>query len=401
MKSIARPTKIAFLTAGCLALLSPARAVDPPPDGGYPNNNTAEGTDALFTLTTGANNTALGYSALHNNVTGDYNTATGANALYSNFNGSGNTAHGYNALGANTTGLANTAQGKDALATNTTGSVNTAIGDVALSANTIGSANTASGVNALALSTTASNNTATGYAALMNNTTGLNNTASGANALMTNSTGSNNVALGYQAGVALTSGDNNIDIGNPGVSGDTGKIRIGTRGVHNATFVAGIFGATVSGGAAVLVDNKGRLGTATSSARFKNHISPMGQASESILSLQPVTFRYNRELDPEEIPQFGLVAEQVAKVDPDLVVRDAGGQAYSVRYEAVNAMLLNEFLKEHSKVTALEETVAQLKSALNEQAAEIRKVRAATEADKTGRPGSGTDGLEASPASAR
>ena len=348
----------------------------PAPDGGYPGNNTAEGTDALFTLTTGANNTAIGYTTLHNNTIGDYNTATGANALFSNFSGSGNTAHGFNALAANTIGLANTAQGKDALAANTSGSVNTATGDVALSSNTIGSANTASGVNALFSNTNASNNTANGYAALMSNTTGTNNTASGANALLNNTTGSNNIALGYQAGANLTTGDSNIDIGSPGLANDSGRIRIGSRGVHNSIYVAGIFGATITGGAAVFVDNKGHLGTTTSSARFKSHIQPMGLASESILALQPVTFRYKQELDSENIPQFGLVAEQVAKVNPDLVVSDEEGKPHTVRYEAVNAMLLNEFLKEHRKVEALEETVAQLKSALQEQATQIQKVRA-------------------------
>jgi hypothetical protein len=383
MKSTLQQTRIAFLAAASLALLPMAYAVSPPPDGGYANNNTAEGTDALFSLTTGANNTAAGYTALHNNTIGDYNTATGSNALFSNFSGSGNTAQGYNALAANTIGIANTAQGKDALAANTTGSVNTATGDVALSSNTNGSANTASGVNALSSNTSASNNTADGFAALMSNTTGVNNTASGASALTSNSTGSNNIALGYQAGSNLTNGNNNIDIGSPGVATDTGKIRIGTKGSHNSTFIAGIFGATVSGAAVVSIDNKGRLGTTTSSARFKTQIQPMGPASQSILALKPVTFRYKEELDPENIPQFGLVAEQVARVNPDLVVRDEQGTPYSVRYEAVNAMLLNEFLKEHSKVEALEEMVAQLKLTLQEQAAQIGKVSAELEA---GRP---------------
>lgn len=385
MKLALQQTTTFFLATASLALVSIASAVTPAPDGGYPNHNTAEGEDALFTLTTGANNTAIGYTALHNNTIGDYNTATGANALFSNFNGSGNTAHGYNALGANTTGIANTAQGKDALAANTTGSVNTASGDVALSSNTGGSANTATGVNALFSNTNASNNTAHGYAALMSNTTGANNTANGANALLGNSTGSNNIALGYQAGAGLTTGDNNIDIGSPGMATDTGRIRIGSRGVHSATYIAGIFGATISGGATVSVDNKGHLGTTTSSGRFKNHIQPMGQASQSILALQPVTFRYKQDLDPENTPQFGLVAEQVAEVNPDLVVRDEQGKPYTVRYEAVNAMLLNEFLKEHRKVESLEGKLAQqqeefrmsmaeLRSAIEAQAAQIQKV---------------------------
>ena len=384
MTPMLRLTKLfAFIAAAaCSALLPAAFAVDPPPDGGYPNGNTAEGTNALLYLGTGANNTALGYIALQNNSFGNYNTATGANALSLNFSGSGNTADGFNALGANTIGTANTAQGKDALGSNNVGSTNTAIGDVALTQNTSGSGNTAVGVNALAGNTTAQDNTATGMSALFSNTTGVNNTASGVNALQNSTTGSNNIALGYQAGASLTTGDNNIEIGSTGMASDAGRIRIGTRGVHSSTYVAGIFGSTVSGGVTVSVDSKGHLGTTTSSARFKNDIQPMGPASESILALQPVTFRYKQELDPENIPQFGLVAEQVAKVNPDLVVRDEQGKPYTVRYEAVNAMLLNEFLKEHRKVEALEETVAQLKSALQEQAAQIQKVSAEVQASR-------------------
>ncbi|MGI8957186.1 MAG: tail fiber domain-containing protein [Chthoniobacterales bacterium] len=382
MKATLQYTTNAIITAACLAVAPFAQAVSPSPDGGYPNNNTAEGTDALFSLTTGANNTALGYTALHNDTTGDYNTATGSIALSSNFSGSGNTAHGYNALGANTTGDGNTAHGKDALASNTSGSVNTATGDVALRLNTTGGANTASGVNALFNNTNASNNTADGFATLMSNTVGATNTASGSSALASNTTGSNNIAVGYQAGLNLTTGDNNIAIGNTGVAAEAGKIRIGTRGVHNTTYVAGIFGSTVSRGAPVSIDNKGHLGTVTSSSRFKHDTQPMGLASNSILALQPVTYRYKEELDPDRVPQFGLVAEEVAKVNPALVVRDEQGRPYTVRYEAVNAMLLNEFLKEHRRVATLEETVAQLKSALEKQAAQIQKVSAQLQTDR-------------------
>ncbi len=359
-----------------------ARAVEPPPDGGYANANTAEGADALFSLTIGSNNTALGYIALHNNTTGDYNTATGANALSANFSGGANTADGFNALAANTTGLANTAVGKDCMEANTTGSVNTATGDVALSSNVSGSANTATGVNALALNTSASSNTAVGYGTLMNNSTGANNTASGANALQNNLTGSNNIGLGYQAGLNLTTGNNNIVIGNSGNANDASKIRIGTPGMQDSVFIAGIFGTTLSRGVTVAVDNKGHLGTVTSSERFKEHIHPMGSASESILGLQPVAFRYRSELDPESAPQFGLVAEQVAKINPDLVVRDDSGRPYTVRYEAVNAMLLNEFLKEHRKVETLQATVTQLKSALKDQSEAIKKMSNEIEAVK-------------------
>ncbi|MGH8094376.1 MAG: tail fiber domain-containing protein [Chthoniobacterales bacterium] len=368
-----RLTKLIFIAAS-LALLPLAFGVVPPPDGGYPNGNTAEGTNALLNLGTGANNTALGYIALQNNTIGDYNTATGANALSLNSNGSGNTATGYNALGANTLGTANTAQGKDALGSNTVGSTNTAVGDVALTLNTIGSGNTAIGVNALASNTTAQDNTAAGQSALFSNTTGTNNTAAGTSALLNSTTGGNNIALGYQAGANLTTGDNNIEIGSTGVANDSGRIRVGTRGIQNSTYIAGIFGSTVTGGAAVFVDNKGHLGTVTSSARFKNQIKPMGQASESILALQPVTFRYKPQLDPESIPQFGLVAEQVARVNPDLVVRDEQGKPYTVRYEAVNAMLLNEFLKEHRKVEEQGAEIAELRSALEKQAAQLQRV---------------------------
>lgn len=366
-------TLLSLFVVTCVALLPPAHAVSPPPDGGYDNFNTAEGTDALLNLSTGAYNTAVGYIALQNNSVGTYNTATGAKSLSSNFSGSGNTAHGYNALSANTIGNANTASGKDALAANTVGSVNTATGDVALVANTSGSGNTATGVNALASNTTASNNTADGFAALMNNSTGANNSASGTSALLNNSTGSNNIALGYLAGSNLTTGDNNIEIGNTGSARESAKIRIGTRGTHNDTYIAGIFGSTVSSGAAVYVDNKGHLGTVTSSARYKEEIKPMNDASEAILGLEPVTFHYKKEIDPESVPQFGLVAEQVARVDPDLVARDENGRPYTVRYEAVNAMLLNEFLKQHRRVESLEATVTELKSALKKQAAQIQE----------------------------
>jgi Chaperone of endosialidase len=375
------PKTLSLFAAAGLALLPPAYAVEPPPDGGYANRNTAEGTDALLNLNTGTDNTAVGYTALQNNAFGNFNTATGAYALSLNNFGSGNTAHGYNALGANTTGLANTAQGKDALRNNTTGSVNTASGDVALAFNTSGSANTASGANALAGNTTGSTNTADGYGALFSNATGGANTATGYSALSSNSTGSNNIALGYQAGINLTTGDNNIDIGNTGTPRESAKIRIGTRGTHSDTFIAGIFGTTISNGAAVFVDNKGHLGTVTSSARYKESIKPMDAASEALFSLRPVTFQYRKEVDPNGVPQFGLIAEEVARVDSDLVARDENDKPYTVRYEAVNAMLLNEFLKEHRKgeqqdrkIERLEATVASLRSALKEQAAQIQKV---------------------------
>jgi hypothetical protein len=285
--------------------LSPAQAVTPAPDGAYPGANTAEGADALFSLTTGRANTAIGFDALFRNTTGNNNTATGGDVLFGN-----------------TTGSANTAIGTDALFRNTTGG----------------------------------GNTTTGFNALLNNTTG-----------------NNNIALGVAAGQNLTTGNNNIDIGNLGIAGESNKIRIGTMGVQQATFIAGIRGTIVPGGVGVIVGLNGQLGTVSSSGRFKEAIKPMDQASEAILALKPVTFRYKHELDPAGIPQFGLVAEQVAKVNPDLVARDDQGKVNTVRYEAVNAMLLNEFLKEHRKVRELEAALAQQQKDFAQQFARQQK----------------------------
>ena len=205
-----------------------------------------------------------------------------------------------------------------------------------------------------------------GVFALGANTSGGENTATGVSALFHNTTGSSNIALGLLAGLNLTTGSNNIDIGNGGSAGESNNIRIGTVGTQNATFIAGISGVAVTG-AAVVVSSSGQLGVAPSSERFKDEIEPMDKASEAILALKPVTFHYKKELDPEGIPQFGLVAEQVEKVNPDLVARDAGGKVYTVRYEAVNAMLLNEFLKEHRIVAEQESTIADLKATVAKQ----------------------------------
>jgi hypothetical protein len=393
-KSIGRsPLRLAFLLIPlalvCFALSPTARAVLPAPDGGYPGENTAEGEDALFSLTTGGANTATGFDALYFNTTGDDNTATGDGALYLNTTGNLNTANGTGALFQNTTGNDNTANGTVALGSNTTGSSNTADGSSALNNNTIGINNTATGFQALAANTTGNYNTANGQGALFLNTTGVNNTADGQNALRGNTTGSNNTALGVSAGINLTRGSNNIDIFNRGVAGEANTIRIGKQGTQTTTFIAGISGATVPTGVAVIVDGSGHLGTTTSSARFKDAIKPMDKASEAILALKPVTFRYKHDLDPEGIPQFGLVAEQVEKVNPDLVARDEQGKPYTVRYEAVNAMLLNEFLKEHREVQEQKATIAEFKkeianltATVKEQAAQIQKVSAQVEASK-------------------
>ena len=223
-------------------------------------------------------------------------------------------------------------------------------------------------------------NTATGFQALFDNNTGESNTATG-NFALANNSGSNNIALGADAGSHLHTGDNNIDIGNQGVRDESNTIRFGTQGTQTKTFIAGISDAAI-GGMEVRVNQNGRLGTVPSSKRFKEVIKAMDKASEVLLALRPVTFRYKPEIDPEGIPQFGLVAEEVEKVNPDLVVRDKEGKPYSVRYDAVNAMLLNEFLKEHRTVQEQQKEIDALKAELKEQRALIQKVNDKVELDK-------------------
>src|SRR5438874_3158164 len=304
----------------------------------------------------------------------NFNTFEGENALINNTTGAGNTAFGWGSLSANTDGPFNTAVGGGALSLNT-GDSNTAVGTAALLLNTVGSQNVAVGTDALVFNDSGADNAAIGFFASFENTTGGINTAIGGFALSNNTTGFNNIALGFAAGDLLTTGDDNIDIGNEGVADEAGTVRIGTDGTQTRTFIAGISGVVVSG-AGVVVNASGQLGVAASSARFKENIQPMDKASDAIFALKPVTFRYKKEIDPERTPQFGLVAEEVEKVNPDLVARDADGKAYTVRYEAVNAMLLNEFLKEHREVQQQKATIIQLKSALAQQKKDFQAVAA-------------------------
>jgi hypothetical protein len=349
------------LVLASFALLPSMQAVSPAPDGAYPNGNTAEGNNALLSLTTGAWNTAIGANALYSNTTGSRNNAVGVSALLNHKTNNYNNAVGSLALEKDTSGNANNALGDQALINNTIGSYNTGVGDDALLSNTSGSYNTVIGA-----------------AALYNNTTG-----------------SNNTAVGKGAGVNLTAGSNNIDIGSPGAAGDANTIRLGS-GLQTRTFVAGIRGRTTgfANAVPVLIDSAGQLGTAGSSTRFKNEIKPMDKASEAILGLKPVTFHYKS--DNTRTPQFGLIAEEVAAVSPDLVVRDEDGEIYTVRYDAVSAMLLNEFLKEHRKVeeqdrrmqarestiTQLESTVAQQQKQIKALASGLEKVSAQLEVSK-------------------
>jgi Chaperone of endosialidase len=257
-----------------------------------------------------------------------------------------------------------------------------AVGWQALASNTTANGNVAQGRNALFSNTTGFANTANGDSALANNTIGIDNTACGQAALAQNTRGNSNIALGRFAGLNLTTGHENIDIANSGVAGESLTIRIGSD--QTRAFIAGIRGVPIAGGQAVLVSSLGQLGSVASSARFKEEIKPMDKASEVILALKPVTFHYKRDLDPEGLPQFGLIAEEVERVNPDLVSRDEEGRAFTVRYEAVNAMLLNEFLKEHRRVEELRKdfqaTVAQqqkeiqaLTARLEEQATQIQR----------------------------
>jgi endosialidase-like protein len=318
-------------------------------------------------------NTAVGDRALINNTTGSDNAAFGDFALWLNTTGSDNAAIGDQVLTSNTTGYFNNAFGHFALAFNTTGYENTAIGAYALESNKTGYRNTAIGHAALA-SGTGNDNTANGVNALVSNATGNNNVAIGIAALEKKTTGSRNIALGSGAGRNLNIGDDNIHIGNQGLPRESNVIRIGTVGTQTNTFIAGISGVTVAGGVAVVIDANGQLGTSTSSARFKEAIMPMDKASETLFSLKPVRFRYKKELDPAGTSQLGLVAEDVEKVDPDLVARDKEGKPYSVRYDQVNAMLLNEFLKEHRKVEEQAATIREVKSAAANREARITRL---------------------------
>ena len=449
MKTIGRPIFIIFSLI-CAGFLPQLQAVSPPPDGDYPGESTAEGTSALFSLTSGLDNTALGFQALYSNTIGNHNVATGARALYNNTFGNNNVANGYQAMYGNTSGSSNTAIGVEALASNTTGFQNTATGLQALSSNTTGFRNTATGHTALFFNTTGSNNTANGFQALYgystqstgsdntangafalgSNSTGYSNTANGANALKNNTSGStntasgvralgtntsgtqntangvdtlhgnttgyrntangsgalfsnvaghdntaigfqalsqsfgsDNVALGFNAGLNLTSGGGNVYIGY-GV--------LGVAGENNTTRIGNVY-ASAASGRAVYVNADNKIGTLVSSRRFKEQIKPIDEASEAILALNPVTFHYKKEIEPNGPTMFGLIAEDVEKVDLDLVTRNEKGEAETVRYDAVNAMLLNEFLKEHRKVEQLEATVVEQRKNFESKLADEQK----------------------------
>jgi Chaperone of endosialidase len=380
----------------CFGLLPKAQAVNPPPDGGYPGGNTAEGQNALFNLTTGTYNTAVGWLSLESLSTGSFNTATGAGSLLFNA-ADNNTAFGATALLFNTEGSFNTAVGAIALLNNTEGSFNTAVGYGTLYQNRTGGDNTAVGDNALFFNITGEDNTAVGGTGLFSNQSGSNNTAVGRSALVSNQSGSLNTAVGRDALSGNTTGDENTAIGQQALDLNTSgseNVAVGPLAGHNVTtannviaiglpgenvsdrcYIGNIRGRPVGNGDGinVIVDSSGQLGTSNSSRRFKKNIKPMDQASQAILALKPVTFHYKNSDTKRPLPQFGLIAEEVAEVNPDLVVRDADGELLSVRYDAVNAMLLNEFLKEHRKNEEQEAVIAQLKQDFQSKLAEQQK----------------------------
>jgi trimeric autotransporter adhesin len=350
--NITYPTFALFAFA-CFALAPQARAVCKQ-GCDLANDNTFLGDDALINNTTGLDNTAIGFQALYSNTSGGGNNAFGFGALFSSISGTRNLAVGSGALGDLTSGDSNVAVGNVALFQGVTVNLNTALGRRALF----------------------------------------------------RSQGDQNVGLGFWAGGNLSDGGNNIYVGSVGpvpIGSESNTIRIGTQTAttvtaendthpmpaHTATFIAGIFGTTMPGGIGVVIDTNGRLGVKPSSMRFKDEIKPMDKASEAILALKPVTFRYKKEIDADRTPQFGLIAEEVEKVNPNLVARDDQGKPFTVRYEAVNAMLLNEFLKEHRKVQELEandveqqNAIKALTAMVKEQASQLQKVSAQLELNK-------------------
>jgi hypothetical protein len=343
------------------------------------SGNTAIGSGTLVNNTTGGTvgniqgndvgpNVAVGWQALENNTVASANTAVGYQALHSFSTGpvgveqlGACTAVGFKALGNATGGVGNNAFGYQALLNNTSGDSNIAIGPSALFNNTIGKWNIATGGGALIANVTGDSNTAIGQQVMQSNVSGSNNTALGFQALVSNTNGSHNIALGDGTGVNVMTADRVICIGAVGED------------ASNSCYIGQIFDSVCAGGSAVFINANNKLGTITSSKRFKDEIKPMEQASETLFALKPVTFRYKKEIDPTRISQFGLVAEEVEKVNPDLVVRDKEGKAYSVRYEQANAMLLNEFLKEHKKVQKLEAAIAQQRRDFEVTVSELKK----------------------------
>jgi len=325
--------------------------------------NSAFGAWAMVLNTTGRKNSALGFAALYSNTTGERNTALGHEAMRYNQTGDGNAAVGDSALWRNE-GNDNVAMGSSALFNHTTGNNNVAIGARALQAPFLaypstGSNNTVVGAQALFYGGSAAENTAVGVNALAGpspgpSTAAAGNTAVGMNALR-NATGSGNVAVGHSAGIDQDTGSDNVYLANAGVASESGQIRIGNSADHSAAFVAGIHGASVDGGTdmAVFVDGTGKLGTVPSSIRFKESVRDLGSASQALLKLRAVSFEYKRDAAHGDAPRrYGLIAEEVDRVAPDLVIHDDDGRPFAVRYEFLTPMLLNELQRQESRIAA-------------------------------------------------
>jgi len=281
------------------------------------------------------------------------NTFLGVGAGNFTMTGEDNTGIGYQAVNFNNAGAGNTGVGSYALEGNFSGNANTAVGHIAMRFNETGSSNTAIGYSALAFNTAGGQNTGIGYEALLG------------------VSGSTNTALGYRAGANLSTGSNNICIGNLGVTGESNTLRIGTS--QSATFVAGISGQTSPGGVPVGVNSSGKLGTSVSSRRFKENIREIGGESDGLMRLRPVAFTYKREIDPTGLSQYGLIAEEVAEVYPDLVAYGRDGQPEAVRYHLIDALLLNEVQKQHWKVEELRARLARLEDRLT--AEQLRRLQ--------------------------
>ncbi len=327
------------------------------------NQNTAAGGTALYNNSTGASNVAAGYASLFNNTSGGNNTASGYQSLYSNTQGSGNDAVGFHALYLNTTGSYNTAYGYSTMFSNTNGVYNNAAGYNAMQSNTTGSYNNAMGAEALAANTVGSQNSGVGYGALYSNTSG-----------------GFNVAIGYFAGYNLTTGSDNVDIGSRGVAGESGAIRIGTASAQTSAYIAGIATSHITG-SAVYVASNGQLGVLASSERYKTDITGLGAGNAKLEQLRPVSFHLKSE--PKGALQYGLIAEEVDKVYPELVIRDDAGNIQGVRYEELAPLLLNE-VQQQQKRLAKQGAELQLQSAalkeMNRQLAELQRINSSMQA---------------------
>jgi hypothetical protein len=389
-----KPTIIAVFSAlACLALLSMAQAA-PSPERPAPNAtdspapgvlNTRDGQSALSFITTGIGNSAFGAFAQFSNTTGSFNTACGAAALDVN-SADQNTAVGAAALLLNQIGSDNNAVGVSALLNNDS------------SGNGSANFNNAFGRNALLSNVDGDENDSFGDDSMEENTTGSQNTAMGDDSLDANTTGNGNVAVGKEAGNSIVDGNDNVVLGHNagiGIVHASRNVAIGSQEAgpfadfDDTCFIGSIFGEIVSdpgSQTAVFVDQFNVVGIFNSSQKYKHDIQPMDKASETLYQLKPVTFKFNS--DWKGTTQYGLIAEDVAKVDPQLVSRK-DGDIVTVHYEQINNMLLNEFLKEHKKVQDLETTVAQqqkgmeiLTAQLKEQAAQIQKVSAQLQVSK-------------------